>query len=165
MGGRAKFRLHTLLRVRELREREARRRLGAKQAEIARLDAAAAAIRDDVSRQQEAIRAMQRSASPSAGALTSGRAWIAFQRRNLAEQLRLRSQRLEEFGDLRRQWLDARRDTQALQKLRDRQAAQERERLRRAEQSALDEVARSVLRIRAAAGDAHAAPREGVVGA
>ena len=85
MAKRFTFRLETLLRVRELREREAKRRVGAKHAEIARVDALNRQTVDEITARQAELRDRQTGAL-STDELMRARAWIAYLRRTIVDR-------------------------------------------------------------------------------
>jgi hypothetical protein len=95
MARRFRFRLQTLLRVRQLREREAKRKVAAKQAEIARLDRLNEQTTEEILRQQEALLAGQRQGQLDPLALQRGRAWIAYLRKTIAVRHLQRRQLIE----------------------------------------------------------------------
>lgn len=145
-----RFRLQTLLRVRELRQREAQRRLAAKQAEIARIDQLETHVAEQVRATQAAMRAGQHGEHVDPLELVRMRAWIAHLRRQSAQHQQVRAKLAEQLAQLQHEVRQARTQTRALEKLKDRRFEQySRERARR-EQNAADDLARDLLIIRAA---------------
>lgn len=139
-----RFRLQTLLRVRELRQREAQRRLAAKQAEIARLDRLEAHVADQVRAAQNALLATQRGHSVDPLELSRARAWIAHLRRQSAQHHLLRAKLAEQLAQLQHDVRQARTQTRALEKLRDHRLQQYSRQRARREQDASEEVARNL---------------------
>ncbi len=143
MAKRFQFRLQTLLRVRQTREREARRRVGAKRAEIARLDRLDALAAEEIVRAQAALVADQQGRIDPL-VLQRGRVWIGHVRRAMtlraAQRTTLQSQLQQLLAELRQ----ARTQTRVLEKLRERRRAEYRRARNRADQTAADEVARQL---------------------
>lgn len=146
MPGRFCFRLETLLRVRQLNEREAQRRLGAKRAEIARLEELNRQAHEQIVAQQNALRAAQRQSQLDPLELSRRRAWIALLRRTISERLALRARLLEQEARLRDELRLAHQQTQTLQKLRQRRWQEYRAEQARLEQAEADEMARQLHR-------------------
>jgi flagellar FliJ protein len=145
MARRFSFRLQTLLRVRELREREAKRKVGAKQAEIARLDQLNRHTADEISRRQDALRSQQQQPVLAPDVLVRERAWIAYLRRTIVERQALRAGLLKELATLRDELREARTQKRIIEKLRERRwEAYVKDRNRR-EQAESDELARQLL--------------------
>lgn len=147
MAQRFRFRLESVLRVREIREREALRKFGAAQAEIALLDRVSREIAEQVAREQGALLAAQSDGRIDTAALTRQRAWIAHLRRTLHERSLARLEMVRRLDALRTAFQRARTDRRALQLLRERRfAAHAREQNRR-DQLETDELARNVPRL------------------
>lgn len=145
MAKRFSFRLQTLLRVRELREREAQRKVGAKQAEIARVDQLNRQTADEISRRQDRLREQQKRPVLAPDALVRERAWIAYLRRTIVERQALRSGLLEELATLRAELQQARTQKRIIEKLRERRWEQYVKDRKRREQAESDELARQLL--------------------
>jgi flagellar export protein FliJ len=142
MARRFAFRLATLQRVRALREREARRQVGAKRAEIARLDALNAQAAAEIARAQAALLAQQSGAALDPLWLARGRTWVAHLRQTIMLREQEKGRRLKELAVLQDQWTAARRDLRILEKLRERRYAAYQRAQRIRELSEMDEVAR-----------------------
>jgi flagellar FliJ protein len=141
---RFEFRLQTLLRVRELREREAKRKVGAKQAEIARIDQLNQQTADEIARCQDDLRARQRAAVLAPDQLTRERAWIAYLRRTVVERQALRARRRAELDMLRDELRQARMQRRIIEKLRERRWAEYAKDRQRREQAEADELAQQL---------------------
>jgi len=143
MAKRFKFRLETLLRVRQTREREARRRVAAKRAEIARLDRLDAQAEEEIARTQAALVADQQGRIDPV-VLQRGRVWIGHLRRAMtlraAQRATLQAQLQQLLAELRQ----ARTQTRVLEKLRERRWAEFRRARERQEQADADELARQL---------------------
>ncbi len=143
MAKRFRFRLETLLRVRQTREREVRRRLAAKRAEIARLDRLDALAEEEIARTQAALVADQQGRIDPV-ILQRGRVWIAHLRRAMtlraAQRATLQAQLQQLLAELRQ----ARTQTRVLEKLRERRWAEFRRARERQEQADADELARQL---------------------
>lgn len=144
MARRFRFRLQTLLRVRQIREREAERKVGAKNAEIAQLARLSAQTAAEIEHQQHALLAGQQEQRLDPAALQRGRAWVAHLRRLLAQQQARRTTLLTELAELQAAFREARTQTRILERLRERRAAEHAQHVRRAEQAAADELARQL---------------------
>ncbi len=149
MARRFVFRLQTLLKVRELREREARRKVGAKQAEIARLDQLNRQTAQEIQRCQAELRGCQRGHLHPAE-LTRRRAWIAYLRQTIAQRQAQRVELVAQLEQLLREWRTVRTQHRIIEKLREKRYDEYRRELRRSEQAASDELARQ-LQVYAAA--------------
>jgi flagellar FliJ protein len=118
---RFRFRLETVLRVRKLREREARRKLAVEYEKVARLDALITQTREEIENQMSALRLAQQTATLDPAAIVRGHAWSHHLQRMLLQQQELRSkaqQKVEQaLGVLR----EARRASRAIEKLREKQ--------------------------------------------
>lgn len=144
MARRFHFPLETLLRVRELREREAKRKVGLKQAEIARLDRLDRETAEEILRRQEALGARQRGSFTS-GDLMRERAWIAYLRRTIYQRQESRRELVKQLDELRKLFLHARTQTRIIDKLRERRWEKYVKDRRRREQSEADDLARTLL--------------------
>ena len=141
---RFEFRLQTLLDVRQLHEREAKRRVAAKNAEIARLDLLNAQTLVEIERQQALLLELQQSGAIDPLTLSRGRAWIAHLRRSTALRQLEKTQLLEQLRDLQAKLRDARTQTRIIEKLRERRWNQYRDDVDRKEQAAADELAQQL---------------------
>lgn len=141
MAQRFEFRLQTLLDVRALREREAKRNAALQRAKIAQLDQLDAQAQAEIEAQQKTLLAAQTAGALHTPDLQRGRAWVAYLRRSIAERGQMRAALRRELQDLLVALREARRQTRTLEKLREKQqAAYRRERDRR-EQAESDELA------------------------
>ncbi len=120
MAQRFTFRLQTLLRVRELREQQAKRAVAAKASEISRLDALNLQTQREIIAQQNALRDAQMGATLDPADLTRQRAWIAHLRRMTLQRLGDRQTLATQLLSLQDALRVARSETQALEKLRER---------------------------------------------
>lgn len=145
-----RFRLKTLLRVRDLREREARRKVAAKQAAIARLDETNRAAAEEILRRESAMRASAERGPLSAADLLRERAWIAHLRRQILERQQVRVALERELAELRSAWGRARTDLKVMEKLRERRFEQHRRAQALREQAETDEVAQKLFAMRQA---------------
>ena len=91
MARRFYFPLETLLKVRRLNEREAKRKVATQQAEIARLDQLNVTTSREISTQQAALLQSQREGLLNPTALSRGRAWIAYLCRTIADRQIIRT--------------------------------------------------------------------------
>ncbi len=143
MARRFRFQLETLLRVRELRQREAERRLAARQADLVRLDH----LRDETAREvsvcQERLRERQ-AGKIDPRDLTARQAWIVHLRRCLASAEQQRAALQQELRDLRQNVQVARTQTRMLEKLRARRKDEHRRTVNHQQQNATEEVARQL---------------------
>jgi flagellar export protein FliJ len=130
------------LRVRTLREDVAKRELGAKLAEIARLDEENRHVEVEIRARQVELQAAQAQGRPDALALAQGRAWIARLRQTIQQREREKHERLNELNNLRAAVQQARMHRRAIEKLRERRLEEHRRRVNRAEQVDADELAR-----------------------
>jgi len=153
MARRFRFKLEALLRVRELHEQQAKRKLGAKLVEIARLDALDVSTRREIAVQHDALRAAQRTDALDPSELTRRRAWVAFLRRTLSERAAARTGMDAEARLLREQVRAARVQTRTLERLRERRASEHARREAVLEQRDADELARQ-LHLRGRSADA-----------
>jgi flagellar FliJ protein len=146
MAKRFQFRLATLLRVRELREREAKRKVAVQQAEIARLDRLNAQTAEEISRQQQVLRAGQQQGRLDAAAQQRGRAWIAHLRRSMGARQLQRVELAAQLQRLQALYQEARTQTRIIEKLRERRWAEFCQQRNRKEQAAADELAQQLQR-------------------
>ena len=144
MARRFQFRLQTLLELRALREREARRRVAAQQAQIARLDQADRDAAAEIGRQQSALLQAQESGAIDLAALQRGRAWIAHLRNTIAQRHVQREQLKAVLAELRAAWTQARTQARIVEKLRERRWQRYRKDRERREQAASDELAQQL---------------------
>lgn len=143
-AGRFTFRLQTVLRVRELREREARRKVDAKAAEIARIDQWNRETADEVSRIQRAIVERQMDPQIDVRELTRQRAWVAHLRRTIVERQVAKQSLVAQLEALRGDLRTARTQMRVIEKLRERRFGEWKREHGLAEQAAMDEVARQL---------------------
>ncbi|MBU0617182.1 MAG: flagellar FliJ family protein [Planctomycetes bacterium] len=143
MAKRFRFSLETLLRVRDVREREARRKVGLKQAEIARLDQLNRQTADEISVRQRGLRQQQQGALTPEN-LVRERAWIAYLWRTIVERQTQRAGLVSELRELQEAWRQARRQKRIIEKLRERRWQQYFKDRKRQEQAESDELARQL---------------------
>lgn len=148
MPRRFRFRLETVLRVRELREREAKRKVGAKMAEIAALDQLNQQAVTEIKKRQQDLGQSQQAEHLDTRELSSGRAWIAFLRRSIAQRQMTKSSLLTELEKLRAELVAARTQTRILEKLRERKHEIWKREGQLREQAEMDDVARRMQRSR-----------------
>lgn len=146
MAKRFTFRLQTLLRVRDLHEQEAQRKVGLKLAEIARLDQLDRQTHAEIQKVQQRLVDQQSSAAFDPRALTAGRAWVAQLRRTLFERDAIRREKQSELSQLQESLREARKQKRIIEKLRERRAAEHRKQSDQAEQRAADELAQTLHR-------------------
>jgi len=144
MARRFRFRLQTLLRVRELHEREAKRNVAAKQAEIARIDLLNEQAGQEIRRQQEVLLETQRQGRPDPLELQRGRAWTGHLWREIADRQTLRAQLLEQLGELQDAHQEARKQRRIVEKLRERRWNEYARGREREEQAVADELAQQL---------------------
>ncbi|MFQ5804918.1 MAG: flagellar FliJ family protein [Phycisphaerae bacterium] len=144
MAKRFQFRLETLLRVREIREREAKRKVGAKQAEIARVDRLNQQTTEEISRRRETLREQQQEEVLALEALARERAWIAYLRRTITERLAARAALVRELKALQEELRQARTQKRIIEKLRERRREEYVKDRQRREQAESDELARQL---------------------
>ena len=142
MAKRFQFRLETLLRVRELREREAKRSVGAKLAEIARLDTLNSDTEREIREQTERSREMQLLPTVDARTLARERSWIAYLRRQIAGRLHMQAELRTELAKLQDGMREAHRQTRTVEKLRERRLTDHKRAERFREGVEADELAR-----------------------
>lgn len=159
---RFEFRLATLLRVRELRERAALRRFAAQQAEIARLDQLNRQTQEEITASHGALRTRQQGARLDPLELARLRAWVGLLRRQLLDRQQLRSRKAAELDQLLRELRQARMQRQSLERLRERRWEEYRRVRNLREMTALDELARQMhMRFHGEQTAAAAAPPRG----
>ncbi len=144
MARRFQFSLQTLLRVRELAQREAGRKVGAKRAEIARLESLNTDAQLAIARQHQELESMQRGERLDTGRLSRNRAWIAHLRRTIAERQSLRAGLLQELGVLQTAWVEMRKQSKTIEKLRERRRDAHRADNQRREQHDAEELAQQL---------------------
>lgn len=141
-----RFRLQTLLRVRELREREAKRKVGAQRAEIARTDALIEQNFRAIDAENNRLRGLQEEAFVSPVELTRARAWLAHLRRTLAQHHACKQAQLAELEQRLTAYREAHQQAQMLVRLKERKLdAWKRDRTLR-EQASQDELAQRLHR-------------------
>lgn len=143
MAKRFHFPLETLLRVREVREREAKRKVGLKQAEIARLDQLNRQTAEEIFARQDILRQHQR------GTLTPNdivreQAWIAYLRRTIFQRQAQRAGLVKELGVLQEALRQARVQKRIIEKLRERRWDEYVKDRKRREQAESDELAQQL---------------------
>jgi flagellar protein FliJ len=144
LARRFQFRLETLLRVRQLREREAKRKVAAKRAEIALVDRLNAQTAEEILRQQEALLAGQREGRLDPLTLQRGRAWIGHLRRTIGQRHVQRAELVTQWQELQAAWHAARTQARAIEKLRERRWEEYVHDRERQEQAAADELAQQL---------------------
>ncbi len=143
MAKRFHFPLETLLRVREVREREAKRKVGLKQAEIARLDQLNRQTAEEIFARQDILRQHQR------GTLTPNdivreQAWIAYLRRTIFQRQAQRAGLVKELEVLQEALRQARVQKRIIEKLRERRWDEYVKDRKRREQAESDELAQQL---------------------
>lgn len=146
MARRFEFRLETLLRVRQSREREAKRKVAAQRAALARLDRLNADTMAEMSRHQQALLDDQRAGLLDPLSLQRGRAWIAHLRRTIAERHVQRRELVAQLQQLQAAFQQARTELRIIEKLRERRWSQYVRARDRNEQAAADELAQHLHR-------------------
>lgn len=144
MARRFRFPLQTLLKVRRLREREAKRKVAAQHAEIARLDQLDQAARREIAARQGALLDHQRHRYLDPRDLSRGWSWIAHLRSTMAQRQALRAEMVKELERLQAEFRAARQQTRIIEKLRERRWDEYSRDRRRHEQAAADEVAQQL---------------------
>lgn len=144
MAKRFRFRLETLLDVRRMREDEAKRKVGAKSAEIAQIDRLNEQTTDEILAQQETLRGSQQQAALDTADLQRARAWIAHLRRTIAERQTHKARLLEELHELQDALRQARVQTRVIEKLRERRYDEHRRANDRREQAEIEELAQQL---------------------
>jgi flagellar export protein FliJ len=145
LAKRFRFRLQTLLEVRQLHEREAKRRVAAKRAEIARVDGVREQTAAEVLRQQDVLLAAQQQGRLDPPTLQRGRAWVAHLRKTIALLQTQRAELSQQLQDLQASLRTARTQTRIIEKLRARRWRTYVHDRDRHEQAAADELARQLL--------------------
>lgn len=168
MTKRFTFPLETLLRVRRLVERDARRRLAAAQSRLAAIDDLIRRIRAEFAAQQSALRrsvSADSAADPQKSSLPThpparppgvaasidtlsvmrGRARLAHLQRMLDLQAQERASATQILRDEMKRLAAARTQTQIVEKLKDRRRIEHRDALERRDQRAADDLARQLL--------------------
>ncbi len=144
MARRFQFRLATLLRVRELREQDAQRKVAAQCAAIARLDQLDTEAEHLIRVQQEVLLTTQRAGVLDPAQLQRGRAWVVHLRRMMAQRAAQRADLEQELKRLRDEFHAARKETRILEKLRERRLTEHTRTMAREEQMTADELARQL---------------------
>jgi flagellar FliJ protein len=144
MARRFRFRLDTVLRVRALREREARRKFGVKLAEIAAVERLNAETSAEIAARQARLLSSQRRTIVDPRELAAGRAWVGYLRRQLAERQAVKAALRNELNALREELRQARAQSRMLEKLRERKHAEWKRDADRQEQTDSDELARQL---------------------
>ncbi len=145
MARKFRFRLDMLLRVRRLHEREAKRNVALKQAEVARIDGLIAGGHEKISSELDALREQQRLPRLDARAAARRRAWIGHIRGTMVQFHNMLDVAHSELAEAIGLLNAARTQTRIVQKLRERRwegYVKDRERRDDAE---LEEVARQLL--------------------
>lgn len=150
MARRFRFPLETLLKVRRLREREAKRKLAAQRAAIARLDQLDEATRAEIASRQQILLGVQRQVQLEPQELTRGWAWIAHLRRTIVQRQLQREEMLTVLDTLQNEFREARRQTRVIEKLRERRWQQYLHDRQRREQADADELAQQLHSMRLA---------------
>ena len=145
MAKRFQFRLETLLRVRRLNEREAKRKVAAKQAEIARIDELSRQARREILSQGNELRIEQSVGKLDVAALSTRRSWIAHLQRTLLLHKQMRLERRRELQTVSAELSRTRTQTQIVEKLRERRWGRYLKDRDRREQAESDEMARQLL--------------------
>lgn len=148
MAKRFQFRLETLLRVRRLNEREAKRKVAAKQAEIARIDELSRQARREILSQENELRSEQSVGKLNVAALSTRRSWIAHLQRMLLLHKQMRLERRGELQTVSAELSRVRTQTQIVEKLRERRWGRYLKDRDRREQAESDEMARQLLYVR-----------------
>ena len=143
MAKRFRFSLETLMRVRDVRERTAKRKVGLKQAELARLDQLNRTTVGEIHSRQATLRRQQQGAVTPAE-LVRERAWIAYLRRTILERQAQQAELAGQMGTLREAWLQTRTEKRIIEKLRERRWAEYVRGRKRREQTESDELARQL---------------------
>ncbi|MFH1745719.1 MAG: flagellar export protein FliJ [Planctomycetota bacterium] len=144
MARRFHFPLETLLKVRRLYEREAKRKVAAQHAKIARLDQADEATRREIQKQQGELLGNQQQKQLSAPDLAGGWAWIAHLRNTMTRRQHLRDELDKELEQIQATFREARKQTRIIEKLRERKWSVYRHERQRQEQATADELAQQL---------------------
>ena len=138
------FNLETLLRVRQLREREAKRKVAAQRAELARVEQLIEQTLQAVARQQHELLDGKQQTRLDPPTLQRGRAWIAALRRQLADHHARRAALQDRLRQRQAELRAARTQARIVEKLRERRWAEYvHDRDRRAD-AAADELAQQL---------------------
>lgn len=144
MAKKFQFRLETLLRVRQMREREVRRKVGAKGAEIAQVDRAIADTRQQVAEMQQELVRAQQAPEVDPRQLAQGRTWIARLYATIGQYQAQRGNLVNELTKLQDELRAARTQTRIIEKLRERRQMAHRRDVQREEQTLADELAQQL---------------------
>ncbi len=145
MARRFRFRLQTLLKVRRLREREAKRKVAAQRAVIARLDRLNEQTSTEILQQQDVLMYGQQQGRLDPAALQRGRAWIAYLRKTMSLRLLQRAELLDQLHRLQAEFQAARTQSRIIEKLRERRWSEYVRDRERRDQAAADELAQQLL--------------------
>ena len=143
MAKRFHFPLETLLRVRDIREREAKRKVGLKQAEIARVDQLNRRTAEEISSRQDRLR-LHQEGRLSASESIRERAWIAYLRRTIGQRQAQRAELVAQLEKLQETFVHARVQKRIIEKLRERRWDEYSRRRKRREQADADELAQQL---------------------
>jgi flagellar export protein FliJ len=141
MAKRFVFRLETVRRVRELREREAQRAAAGVRAQIAQFEQQNAQAQREIVNVQQRLTHQQALSSIDPTELSRGRSWIAHLRITILQRERQIDElgtKLEELLDV---WREARKQLEIINKLRERRLNLHRTMVRKHEQREMDAVA------------------------
>ena len=144
MAKRFHFPLATLLRMRELHEREAKRKVGEKLAEIAQLDQANQQADNEIRMRQSDLLASQRTGTIATTDIARTRGWITHLRHTILQRQDMRAARVKELEVLQAELRVARKNKRIIEKLRDRRWEEYRKDLQRREQAQADELAQQL---------------------
>lgn len=144
MAKRFRFRLQTLLRVRELREQEAERKVAAQRAEIARLDDWNRQTAQEIEQHQQSLRHTQSGQHFTPLDLVRTRAWIAHLRSTMAARSVQRGEMLKQLEKLMDDWRITRQNRRVIEKLRERRWDEYVHGREQEEQAAADELAQQM---------------------
>jgi flagellar FliJ protein len=151
---RFQFRLETVLDVRRVREREARREVAARRLELSRVERLNHETRAAIGEQQDLLRGVQQSGAVEPAVLAQRRAWIAHLRQGLLQREALRRELQSRVAAALERLRLARQQTRTIEKLRERRHAEHRRAAQRHEQRISDELARQLPTFDEAAPDA-----------
>ncbi len=144
MAKRFVFNLETLRRVRQLREREAKRKVAAQRAELARVEQLIVQTLNAVARQQQELLDGQQQTRLDPLTLQRGRAWIAALRRQLADHHAWRAVLQDQLRARAAELRAARTQARVVEKLRDRRWEEYVHDRDRQAQAAADELAQQL---------------------
>lgn len=144
MARRFRFRLETLLKVRELREREVKRKVASKRAEIARLDRTNERAADEILLQQRKLLESQQRGRLDPETVRSARAWITVLRSSIVHRQAQKARWAEELEQLQAEYRQARKQTRMIQKLRERRYREHVKRLDKRDLADADELAQQL---------------------